>query len=110
MVHGAARAAALGLAAAALGLAATALGLACSTTCTDVPAQTRTLVLAARDASPDAIGTRPLGECRTLCGDTTPDDPSQSHVTACRLTINDAGDSVASCDETAYRLCPPEAR
>jgi hypothetical protein len=81
--------------------------VACTTTCTDVPAETRTLVLAPRDAGPDApLGARPLDECKPLCGDT--DDSKGPHVTACRLSITDAGDSVVACDETAYRLCGPE--
>jgi hypothetical protein len=78
----------------------------CSTTCTDVPAETRTFVLG-RDAGPDAVGPRPIEECRILCGDTTPDDSAQPHVTACRLTIVDGGDSLVACDETPYRMCTP---
>jgi hypothetical protein len=87
---------------------ASAIGAACErSTCTDVPALTRTIDLGARDAGPDAAtGSRPLDECRTLCGDTN--DQIEPHVTACRLAIVDAGDFVVSCDETAYRLCSPD--
>ena len=94
--------------AAALSLVAAALAaISCNNTCTDVPAETRTFVLG-RDAGPDApTGPRPLDECKALCGDST-DESAQPHVTACRVTMSDAGDSIASCDETAYRLCAPQ--
>ena len=81
------------------------LAVACNTTCTDVPAETRTILLALRDAAGEESGARSLDECKALCSDT--DDSKEPHVTGCRLTITDAGDSVVSCDETAYRLCSP---
>jgi hypothetical protein len=92
---------------AALALGAGAALLGCTSTCTDVPAQTRTFLLA-RDAGKGA-GARPLDECRALCGQSNSPAPSQPRVTGCRVTYSDAGDTLASCDETAYPLCAPAA-
>ena len=104
------RTAALAACAAALTGSAVLVIAACTrTTCTDVPAETRTFDLGSNvlDGGEDVAAPPSLADCRRYCADTNPDDPSQPHVTRCNLYLDDAGLVAVACSETPYSLCGP---